>query len=88
MFGFSLIGHAKDWLQCIPNRTIKTWKELEDKFMERYFSNAHFIESNAEISNFIQGESELLFDAWKGLKYYSKGVPIIIGFYGTYDTLH
>lgn len=36
IFGFSLIGRAKDWLQYIPNRMIQTWKELEDKFLERY----------------------------------------------------
>ena len=28
LFDFSLIGRAKDWLQCIPNGTIQTWKEL------------------------------------------------------------
>lgn len=26
LFGFSLIGRAKEWLQCLPNRTIQTWK--------------------------------------------------------------
>lgn len=40
LLGFSLIGHTKEWLQCILNGTIQTWKELKDKFLERYYSNA------------------------------------------------
>lgn len=32
LFGFSLIGEAKDWLLYLSNGTIQTWKELEDKF--------------------------------------------------------
>ncbi|KAK2369112.1 hypothetical protein QL285_082265 [Trifolium repens] len=36
LFGFTLIGRAKDWLQCIPSGTITTWKELEDKSEIRF----------------------------------------------------
>lgn len=34
LFGFSLRGRAKDWLQCLPNGTIHTRKELEENFLE------------------------------------------------------
>lgn len=34
LFSFSLVGRAKDWLLCLPNGVIKTWKKLEDKFLE------------------------------------------------------
>lgn len=36
--------------------------------MERYFSNAHFVERKAGISNFDQGESDSLFEAWGRFK--------------------
>lgn len=49
-------------MQCIPNDTIHTWKELEYKFLKRYFFNAQFVEGNTEISNFYQDESESLSD--------------------------
>lgn len=52
LFGFYLIGRVKDWLKCIPNGTIKTWKEMEEKFLERHYSNAQFVETKATISNF------------------------------------
>ena len=41
LFAFSLTGPAKDWLQCLPRGTIATWKELEDKFLERFFTHTH-----------------------------------------------
>lgn len=63
LFVFSRIGRAKDWLQCIPNCVVHSWKELEDKFFKGFFTNVQFIERIAEISNFDQGDSESLSDA-------------------------
>jgi hypothetical protein len=37
LFAFSHTSPAKDWLQCLPRGTIATWKDLEDKFLERFF---------------------------------------------------
>ncbi|GAU41120.1 hypothetical protein TSUD_288100 [Trifolium subterraneum] len=63
LFGFTLIGRAKDWLQCIPSGTITTWKELEDKFLERFFTNDMFLARRADITGFEQGESKSLYEA-------------------------
>ena len=52
LFGFSIIGRAYDWLQCIPNSAIQTWKELEEMFLERYYSNAQLVERKSIISTF------------------------------------
>ncbi|MCI83033.1 putative athila retroelement ORF1 protein, partial [Trifolium medium] len=41
-FAFSLTGMAKEWLQCSPSGTIQTWKELEDKLLERFFTHNQF----------------------------------------------
>lgn len=64
-FGFSLIGHMTNWLQYTINGTLHTWKELEYKFLERYYSNAQFLERKTTISNFAKKECESLFDAWE-----------------------
>ncbi|PNX90230.1 putative athila retroelement ORF1 protein [Trifolium pratense] len=42
LFTFSLTGTAKEWIQCLPSGTIQTWKELEDKFLERFFTHNQF----------------------------------------------
>lgn len=38
LFGFSLIGRSKDWLTFLPNGTIQTWKDMNDKFLDRFFT--------------------------------------------------
>lgn len=63
LVGFPLICCAKDWIQCIPNGTIHTWKELEDKFLERYLSDVQFMERKVEIC-----EVDLSSDAWQRFK--------------------
>lgn len=78
LFGFSLMDQAKDWLKCILNGTIQTWKELEDKFFERYFSNAQFVERKVEISNYGQRESESLSDAWERFNLLFQKCPITL----------
>lgn len=54
LFSFPLIGRTKNWLQGIPNGVIQTLKELEDKFLERYSSNAQFVEIKTIIISFAQ----------------------------------
>jgi hypothetical protein len=65
LFPFTLTGRAKDWLLSLPTGTIQTWDELELKFLEKYFPMAKYLDKKQEISNFRQGESESLCDAWK-----------------------
>ena len=64
-FPFTLTGRARDWLLSLPNETIQTWEELELKFLEKYFPMSKYWDKKMEISNFKQGESESLYDAWE-----------------------
>ncbi|MCI31788.1 hypothetical protein A2U01_0053000, partial [Trifolium medium] len=68
LFKFSLTGRAKDWLDIIPPETIHTWQELERKFLDRYFPIHKFLERRVDITNFEQGDSESLYDAWGWFK--------------------
>lgn len=53
---------------CLPNETIRTWNELESKFLERFFTTTQFPEHRVEIVNFEQQETELLCDSWERFK--------------------
>lgn len=68
LFWFSLIRRAKDWLLCLSNGTIQTWKKLEDTFLERFFTTTQFAERRAKITNFEQREIESLYDLWERFK--------------------
>ncbi|MCI38589.1 hypothetical protein A2U01_0059817, partial [Trifolium medium] len=65
---FSLTGPAKDWLRCLPRGTITTWKELEDKFLERFFTHSLFQKRRSDILSFKQHESETLCEAYERFK--------------------
>ncbi|CAJ2642447.1 unnamed protein product [Trifolium pratense] len=75
LFKHSLTGRAKDWLDMIPAGTIETWRQLERKFLDRYFPIHKFLERRAEISNFEQADGETLYDAWERFKVCLKRCP-------------
>ncbi|KAK2356100.1 hypothetical protein QL285_093455 [Trifolium repens] len=75
LFAFSLTGPAKDWLQCLPRGSIATWKELEDKFLERFFTHTLFQKRKSEILSFKQHESETLCEAYERFKLLMRRCP-------------
>ncbi|GAU24617.1 hypothetical protein TSUD_289800 [Trifolium subterraneum] len=75
LFPLSLTGRAKDWIDTLPPNTIATWDELELKFRERYFPIHKFLERRNDITNFEQGDSESLYDAWERFKLCLKKCP-------------
>ncbi|KAK2356675.1 hypothetical protein QL285_094003 [Trifolium repens] len=75
LFAFSLTGPAKDWLQCLPRGSIATWKELEDKFLERFFTHTLFQKRKFEILSFKQHESYTLCEAYERFKLLMRRCP-------------
>ncbi|GAU10050.1 hypothetical protein TSUD_422990, partial [Trifolium subterraneum] len=75
LFPLSLTDRAKDWIDTLPPNTITSWDELELKFCERYFPIHKFLERRNDITNFEQGDSESLYDAWERFKLCSKKCP-------------
>ena len=75
LFPFTLTGKAKDWLLTLPNGTIQTWEELELKFLEMFFPVSKYLDKKQEIENFMQGESESLYDAWERFNLLLKRCP-------------
>lgn len=68
LFTFSLIGRANDWLLYLPNGVIRTWRESEDKFLERSFTTSKLIEKKTKITQFEQQDIEFVYDAWQRFK--------------------
>jgi hypothetical protein len=75
LFPFTLTGRARDWLLTIPSDTIKTWDELELKFLQKYFPMSKYWDKKMESQNFKQGEAESLYDAWEGFTLMLKRCP-------------
>ncbi|MCI15922.1 putative athila retroelement ORF1 protein, partial [Trifolium medium] len=68
LFSYSLARQAKDWLYCLPARTIETWKDLEEKFLEKYFTKSQYDERKAELLEFKQERKESLSQSYERFK--------------------
>ncbi|KAG9458452.1 hypothetical protein H6P81_002960 [Aristolochia fimbriata] len=68
LFPFTLRDRAKSWYYTLPPDSIRTWEELQKKFLGKYFPPAKTIKLRNAISNFMQEHDEQLFEAWERLK--------------------
>ena len=75
LFPFSLTGKAKEWLKSHPNQSLTRWSDVEEMFLQRFFSPSRFIKARLEISNFRQGSDEALCAAWERFKVLLRRCP-------------
>ncbi|CAA0841015.1 Unknown protein, partial [Striga hermonthica] len=64
LFPFSLRDKARSWLSMISDGSIKTWEELNQKFLLKYFPPSKSMQLKSEITQFKQQDSEPLYEAW------------------------
>ena len=63
LFSFSLAGEAKRWLHSFKGNSLKTWEEIMEKFLKKYFLKSKTAEGKEEISSFHQFPDESLSEA-------------------------
>ena len=54
LFSFSLSGEAMRWLHSFKGNSLKTWDEVVEKFMKKYFLESKIVEGKVAISFFHQ----------------------------------
>ena len=52
LFSFSLAGEAKRWFHSFKGNSLKTWEEVVEKFLKKYFPESKTVEGKAAISSF------------------------------------
>jgi len=62
-FSFSLSGEAKRWLHSFKGNSLKTWDEVVEKFLKKYFPESKTTEGKTTISSFHQFPDESLSEA-------------------------
>ena len=65
LFPFAVKDQAKRWLNNQPKNSIKTWKQLSEKFLNHYFPPKRMTQLRLSIQGFKQGDNESLYDAWE-----------------------
>ena len=62
-FSFSLTGKAKRWLHSFKGNSLRTWVEVVENFLKKYFLESKTAEGKMEISSFHQFPDESLSEA-------------------------
>ena len=65
LFPFAVKDQAKRWLNNQPTASIKTWKQLSDKFLNHFYPPKRMTQLRLDIQGFKQGDNESLYDAWE-----------------------
>ncbi|KAH1241678.1 hypothetical protein GmHk_07G019203 [Glycine max] len=60
LFSFSLSGETKRWLHSFKGNNLKTWDEVVEIFLKKYFPESKTVEGKAAISSFHQFPDESL----------------------------
>ncbi|XP_016652564.1 PREDICTED: uncharacterized protein LOC103343534 [Prunus mume] len=68
LFPFSLKDKAKSWLYSLPNASIRTWDELSNKFLQKFFPAQKTNKIRKEILGFTQKEGEAFHECWERYK--------------------
>ena len=63
LFSFLLYGEAKRWLHLFKGNSLKTWDEVVEKFLKKYFPESKTTEGKAAISSFHHFPDETLSEA-------------------------
>jgi len=63
LFSFSLSGEAKRWLHYFKGNSLKSWDEVVEKFLKKYFPESKTAEGKAAIPSFHQFPDESLSEA-------------------------
>ncbi|XP_068504467.1 uncharacterized protein [Phaseolus vulgaris] len=49
LFSFSLAEKAKEWLKSLPNQSLTSWKDVEEKILQRFFPISRYIKAKSDI---------------------------------------
>ncbi|XP_070028565.1 uncharacterized protein [Nicotiana sylvestris] len=67
LFPFALKRDAKTWLRSLPQGSITTWDQITQEFLNKYFFPAKTTKLRQDISNFLQTDTESVYQAWERL---------------------
>jgi hypothetical protein len=75
LFPFSLRGKSKEWLYSLPTASIKSWGDLKEAFIKKYYPPVKFLQNRNSILSFRQNENEQVAMAWERIKHMLRTCP-------------
>lgn len=75
LFPLSSRDKAKAWLLSEPHHSITSWEDLASKFLGKFFPPSRTVKLKVDINNFVQYETENLYEAWERCKDMLRNCP-------------
>ncbi|KAL5810649.1 hypothetical protein ACOSQ4_027217 [Xanthoceras sorbifolium] len=67
-FPYTLKDKAKTWLMTLPPGSLRTWSEVYNKFIGKFYSHQNIAELQSKVVTFAQGDGEPFHKAWDRFK--------------------
>ncbi|CAM8886568.1 unnamed protein product [Rhodiola kirilowii] len=61
-FYFSLIDAANDWFLSLPSGSIRTWAQMQKKFLDKYYPAGRAMQVRRQLQDIKQGPNETMYD--------------------------
>ncbi|CAM8901295.1 unnamed protein product [Rhodiola kirilowii] len=61
-FYFSLTDSASDWFLSLPSGSIRTWVQMQKKFLDKYYPAGRAIQVRKQLQEIKQGPNETMYD--------------------------
>ncbi|CAM8965588.1 unnamed protein product [Rhodiola kirilowii] len=61
-FYFSLIDAANDWFLSLPSGSIRTWAQMQKKFLDKYYPAGWAMQVRRQLQDIKQGPNETMYD--------------------------
>ncbi|CAM9000286.1 unnamed protein product [Rhodiola kirilowii] len=61
-FYFSLIDSASDWFLSLPSGSIRTWAQMQKKFLDKYYPAGRAMQVRKQLQEIKQGPNETMYD--------------------------
>ncbi|CAM8989647.1 unnamed protein product [Rhodiola kirilowii] len=61
-FYFSLVDSANDWFLSLPSGSIRTWAQMQKKFIDKYYPAGRAMQVRRQLQDIRQGPNETMYD--------------------------
>jgi len=65
LFPFSLKDRAKQWLNSLETNSIRSWNQMQQEFLKKYFSIGRTNQFRHAITSFSQTQGEEFNETWE-----------------------
>ncbi|KAK1432034.1 hypothetical protein QVD17_08920 [Tagetes erecta] len=75
LFQFTLEDKAQQWFQSLPSASIATWEDMQQQFLNEFYTNQRTSDARKKLRGFTQAPGEMFHEAFNRFKMMIKNCP-------------